>query len=182
MNPPDPSTENEHTVLVCILFITLILFSFSLCAGLHVLTMIGDRENKMRYLLNYIGLKPSAYVLGNILFDVATYFIAANVFLALLYLMGLEFMHSGWLEMLAVLTCHGYASITLTYLISLNFKTAVFAFNKIGYWYVIFGLLLPLVVSTILGLSIAFQHTSAFFQKFQYVLALDPFYGLVSGL
>jgi hypothetical protein len=127
--------------------------------------MIGDRESKMRYLLNYIGLKPSAYVLGNVIFDVATYFIAANVFLLVLVIMGMEFMHTGWFKILSVLTCHGYASITLTYLVSLNFKTSVFAFNKIGYWYVIFGLLLPLVVSVILALSIAFKHTSSFFRK-----------------
>ena len=117
--------------------------------------MIGERETKMRYLLNYIGLKPSAYVLGNVIFDTAVYFLGANVFLLILYIMGMEFMHTGWFDILGVLTCHGFASITLSYLISFSFKTSVFAFNKIGYWYVIFGLILPLVISVILALSIA---------------------------
>ena len=75
----------------------------------------------------------------------------------------------------------GFSIITLTYLVSFIFKNAVYAFNKIGVWYVIFGLVLPMVITIILAVSL-FSNGTKFLMAWQYVLSADPFVGLAGGL
>lgn len=75
----------------------------------------------------------------------------------------------------------GFSIISLTYLVSFIFKNSVYAFNKIGMWYVIFGLVLPMVLTIILAVSIMTDGTN-FLMGWQYFLSADPFVGLAAGL
>ena len=75
----------------------------------------------------------------------------------------------------------GLEIITLTYLVSFVFKNSVYAFNKIGMWYVIFGLILPMVLTILVALALAFASIESFY-TWQGILCLDPFVGLALGL
>jgi hypothetical protein len=82
---------------------------------------------------------------------------------------------------LGIMACFGLEIITLTYLVSFIFKNAVYAFNKIGMWYVIFGLILPMVLTILAGLAFLFRSVDSLY-TWQAILCLDPFVGLALGL
>jgi hypothetical protein len=73
----------------------------------------------------------------------------------------------------------GFSIISLTYLVSFILKNAVYAFNKIGIWYVIFGLVLPMVLTLLIAAS---SKNDIYLISWQYVACLDPFVGLAGGL
>jgi len=149
--------NNQITFILCFIFIVLILFAFSICAGLYILTFVSDRETKLRYLFNFVGLKPSAYLVGNFIFDIVPFMISTGIFIAMLYILNLKYLYAGWDMILGIMACFGIEIITLTYLVSFIFKKSVYAFNKIGMWYVIFGLVLPMVLTLLVGLALAFS-------------------------
>jgi hypothetical protein len=72
----------------------------------------------------------------------------------------------------------------LTYLVSFCFKSSVYAFNKIGMWYVIFGLILPMVLTVVVGLTLALSGAGSidFLYGWAGLLCTDPFVGLALGL
>ncbi len=142
---------------------------------------MSDRENKLRYLYNFVGLKPAAYLFGNFLFDIIPYIISTGVFIAMLFIMKLDYLSNGWVDILGIMASFGVSIITLTYLVSFIFKKSVYAFNKIGIWYVIFGLVLPMVLTIIVALPIMFA-THSSIDGWQALVCMDPFVGLALGL
>jgi MFS family permease len=169
-----------YVVVLCSIFIIFMLFAFSVCAGLYIITFVSDRENKLRYLFNFIGLKPTAYLVGNLLYDFIPYILSTGIFIGMLYIMNLKFLYKGWDQILGIMACFGLSIITLTYLVSNIFKKSTYAFNKIGMWYMIIGLLLPMVLTLIVAL--AFIRSEYGLQNWQYILLVDPFFGLAAGL
>jgi hypothetical protein len=85
--------NDSVTLILCIIFVVLILFAFSICAGLYILTFVSDRETKLRYLFNFVGLKPSAYLFGNFIFDIVPFMISTGIFIAMLYIMDLKYLY-----------------------------------------------------------------------------------------
>ncbi len=84
---------------------------------------------------------------------------------------------------LGIMACFGIEIITLTYLVSFIFKKSVYAFNKIGMWYVIFGLVLPMVLTLLVVLALAFSRgLEGGVKVWQGILFMDPFVGLALGL
>lgn len=151
------------TMILCVIFIVLILFAFSICAGLYILTFVSDRETKLRYLYNFVGLKPSAYIVGNFIFDVVPFMISTGIFISMIYIMNLTYLYKSWKIILGVMATFGLEIITLTYLVSFIFKNSVYAFNKIGMWYVIFGLILPMVLTLLVALALLFASIESFY-------------------
>ena len=86
------------------------------------MTFVGDRESKLRYLYNFVGLKPLAYFTGNFLFDFLPYMLSTGIFVGMLFVMNLEFLYRGWRTILGVMASFGFSIITLTYLVSFVFK------------------------------------------------------------
>lgn len=107
--------------------------------------------------------------------------ISTGIFIIMLYIMDLKYLYSGWDMILGIMACFGLEIITLTYLVSFIFKNAVYAFNKIGMWYVIFGLILPMVLTILVGLAFLFRSVDSLY-TWQVILCLDPFVGLALGL
>ncbi len=84
---------------------------------------------------------------------------------------------------LGIMACFGIQIITLTYLVSFIFKKSVYAFNKIGMWYVIFGLVLPMVLTLLVVLALAFAGgIEGGVKVWEGILCMDPFVGLALGL
>jgi hypothetical protein len=94
LNQDNNFNDNDAvTMILCIIFIVLILFAFSICAGLYILTFVSDRETKLRYLYNFVGLKPAAYLFGNFIFDVVPYMISTGIFIAMIYALNLTYLY-----------------------------------------------------------------------------------------
>jgi hypothetical protein len=90
------------------MFIVLMLFAFSVCSGLYIITFSSDRENKLRYLYNFIGLKPLAYLLGNLIFDIIPYTISTGVFMGMLFIMDLRYLSHGWQAVMGIMMSFGF--------------------------------------------------------------------------
>jgi len=90
------------------MFIVLMLFAFSVCSGLYIITFSSDRENKLRYLYNFVGLKPLAYLLGNLIFDIIPYTISTGVFMAMLFIMDLRYLSNGWQGVMGIMMSFGF--------------------------------------------------------------------------
>jgi hypothetical protein len=57
---------------------------------------VSDREKKLRYLYNFVGLKPAAYLFGNLIFDYVPFLISTAIFIGMLFVLDLEYLYKGW--------------------------------------------------------------------------------------
>jgi hypothetical protein len=156
-----------------------LLFAFSVCSGLFILTFVEDREKRLRHVLKMVGAKSVSYFFGNLIADLLLFIVCTGIFIALLFPLGLTYIYRDWALVLAVMSSFGFALITLTYLASFIFKDAIYAFNKIGVWYMIVGLILPLVLTIllVLGLMLSWNpNTFSWLKGWTYVLLIDPFW------
>lgn len=124
---------------------------FAVSAGLFVLGLVGDREYKLRYLLNFIGMKTFPYILGNLLFDFLIYLVPSLGFVLLLYPMQITEFTTSAGDVTAILLCFGLSLITMTYFIGFVFQSSNTAFRTLGILYMLLGFVVPLLVSTVLG-------------------------------
>jgi len=152
------------------------------CSGLYIITLVEEREKRLRHVLKVVGVKTSAYFMGNLLADLLLFFLSTMIFIALLFPLGLSLLYNDWPRVLAIISSFGFALITLTYLASFVFKNATYAFNKIGMWYMIFGLALPLVMTFILALILIISRSDNWIYTWMYVLLVDPFWPFAHSL
>jgi hypothetical protein len=158
------------------------LFAFSVCSGLFIITLVEDREKRLRHILKVVGTQSTAYFFGNLIADLLVFVLCTVIFIGLLYPLDLAYLYRGWQPVLAIMSSFGFALITLTYLASFVFKQAVYAFDKIGMWYMIIGLALPMVLTLVLALALAFSRSGDWIFTWMYVLLIDPFWPLAQGL
>lgn len=150
------------------------LIGFALCSGVFVLCPVNDREFKLRYLLNFIGMKSFPYYIGNLLFDMTLYMVPAIGFMLILAMMQIENFDYTKGPIFAVMICFGPALICLTYCFSFVFDSSNTAFRSLGIIYVIVGWAVPITVTSVLssikGIPVEVSKivTGTFY--------LDPFY------
>jgi len=158
------------------------LFAFSICSGLFIITLVEEREKRLRHVLKVVGVKTSAYFVGNLIADMLLFLISSAIFIALLYPLNLPYLYRDWPRVFAIMSSFGFALITLTYLASFVFKNATYAFNKIGMWYMIVGLALPVVLTILLALIMLFNRSGDWIFTWMYVLLIDPFWPFAHSL
>jgi len=56
-----------------VMFPVLQIFGILLSSGIFIFTPVEDREQKLRYLLNFAGMRSSAYFIGLLLADVVIF-------------------------------------------------------------------------------------------------------------
>ena len=132
---------------------TFVLLGFSLCSGLFILAPVADKENKLRHLLNFIGMKPLAYYVGSYLTDLIFFMVPTIGFIILLFPLNVRYfiINGSWAILLAAMTTFGLSMISLTYLMSFIIKNANNAFKYIGAIFILIGLFIPGFVGGILG-------------------------------
>jgi hypothetical protein len=133
--------------------VTFVLLGFSLCSGLFILAPVADKENKLRHLLNFIGMKPLAYYVGSYLTDLIFFMVPTIGFIILLFPLNVRYfiINGSWAILLAAMTTFGLSMISLTYLMSFIIKNANNAFKYIGAIFILIGLFIPGFVGGILG-------------------------------
>lgn len=135
------------------MFSFFVLTGFSLCTGLFILAPVADREQKLRQMLNFIGMKTVSYFTGNFLADLVLFTIPTLGFTVLLFPLGVTYLikDGAWALFLAIMITFGLSLIALTYLLSFLFKSANTAFKTIGIVYFIGGCILPTVAGGIIA-------------------------------
>lgn len=163
------------------LFVTFVLLGFSLCSGLFILAPVADKENKLRHLLNFIGMKPIAYYVGSYLTDIVFFMVPTIGFIIILFPLNVRYfiINGTWALLLAVMTTFGLSMISLTYLLSFMFVNANNAFKYSGIIFLLIGLFLPGIVGGILG---AVTQYGTAFKIFRYVMTLDPFWNFSDSM
>jgi hypothetical protein len=163
------------------LFVTFVLLGFSLCSGLFILAPVADKENKLRHLLNFIGMKPIAYYVGSYLTDIVFFMVPTIGFIIILFPLNVRYfiINGTWALLLAVMTTFGLSMISLTYLLSFMFVNANNAFKYSGIIFLLIGLFLPSIVGGILG---AVTQYGTAFKIFRYVMTLDPFWNFSDSM
>jgi hypothetical protein len=127
----DPQAEKAYTLIASYLFAFFVLIGFSLAGGIFILAIVADKENKLRHLMNFVGMKPLAYYMGNIVADFILFSIPTCGFIILLFPLDIKYfiMNGSWAVFLAVMLSFGISMITLTYLFSFMFSSANVAFK-----------------------------------------------------
>jgi hypothetical protein len=163
------------TVFTSSLFAFFVLLGFSLCSGMFILSPVSDKENKLRHLLNFIGMKSISYYVGNFLADVVLFIIPTIGFIILLFPLDVKYfiMNGSWALLLAMMISFGVSMITLTYLFSFLFTNANNAFKTIGVIFLIGGSIVPAFIGDILGFV---TEMGTGYKIFRYVFILDPFW------
>lgn len=149
----NPNVQQFLAYFSSTMFAFFVLLSFSLCSGLYILSPVTDRQNKLRHLLNFIGLKPLAYYIGSYLADIILFIIPTLGFMILLYPLGVKyfFMNFAWAKLIVVFGTFGLSMIALTYLLSFMFANPNTAFKNIGVLYLIVGTMVPNFIGLLLA-------------------------------
>jgi hypothetical protein len=163
------------------LFVTFVLLGFSLCSGLFILAPVADKENKLRHLLNFIGMKPLAYYTGSYLTDLVFFMVPTLGFIILLFPLNVRYfiINGTWALLLASMTTFGLSMISLTYLLSFMYVNANNAFKYSGIIFLLIGLFIPGIVGGILS---AVSDYGVPFKIFRYLLTLDPFWNFSDSM
>ena len=154
------------------------LIGFSTSAGIFILAPVSEREFKLRYLMNFLGLKSLAYYLGNLITDVSLITLPILGFLVIMAVLSFEAFKNAWYLVLILLVCFGYSLITLTYLFNFFFDKSQTAFRMIGVIYLLVGFLLP---NILLSIILAALSTSSM-KVFNIIFSVDPFYSFTLSM
>jgi ABC-2 family transporter protein len=180
---PDPRRpgDDSKTTIISFLFSFFVLTGFSLCTGLFILSPVADRQNNLRQMLNFIGMKPLAYYTGSFLADIVLFTLPTLGFIGLLFPMNIQYlyMNGSWAVFLAVMVSFGISLIAVTYLISFMFANANSAFKSIGLVYFLLGCILPVAIGFV---SLLFDRHMQAYRFFKYLFAVIPFQNFGEGM
>ena len=177
-NPDDnPDFQQAMTLITSNLFAFFVLLGFSLCSGLYILQTVKDKENKLRHLLSFIGMKPLAYYLGSFMADLLMFIIPTLLLISLLYPLGVKYyiINGAWAQLIALMTSFGMCLITMTYLISFMFQNTDRAFRSIGIIYLLGGTFIPNFLGT---LVVGISQSITVYKIFRYIMLANPFWNL----
>mmetsp|Transcript_41165 Transcript_41165/g.62599 ORF Transcript_41165/g.62599 Transcript_41165/m.62599 type:complete len:212 (+) Transcript_41165:2298-2933(+) len=116
-------------VMFAILFPIFILISLFVSSGVYVISPVSDREDKLRYLLNFAGMRPASYYIGLFMGDVFIFLIPTAILIGgswALKLSGIS-ERAGWIYL--ALFVFSYSFIQLNYLVGFLFTKAETAFK-----------------------------------------------------
>lgn len=96
-----------------------------------VIAPVKDREDKIRYLLNFAGIRSISYYVGLFLADFLLYGITISILMLMSKLLGLGAFNEHAGAIYGILMCFGYPLITFVYLGSFLFSKNETAFKYI---------------------------------------------------
>ena len=73
-----------------IIYMVWLIFSLAQCSGIAVENPVLERETRIRYYLNVLGMSHSAYWLGNFCFDLLLFAVQATIMITLVYPLNLK--------------------------------------------------------------------------------------------
>ena len=127
------------------------LIGFALCSGLFIVGLVYDREQKLRYLMNFAGLQSLPYFIGNFLADFILFLFPTIAFIILLFAMNIEAFSGYEPTIFLIILCFGVGLIGMTYFVSYLFIDSTKAFQVIGTLYIVIGFVLPIALTSLLA-------------------------------
>jgi len=105
-----------------IIYMIWIIFSLAQCSGIAVENPVLERETKIRYYLNVLGLSQTAYWCGNFAFDMMCYCMQAFLMIILVYPLRLRAFQDQIGSMIKLMAFFGPAHTLFSYFISFGFS------------------------------------------------------------
>lgn len=128
--------------------------------------------------MHFVGIKPTAYYIGNFLCDYVLYLIPTIFFIILLFPMKIESFTNNWHLILAIMSSFGLALIALTYFVGFVFSKSDNAFRQIGVVYIVIGYFVPNTIGSVLTILTGEQGS----RVIRYILFIDPFFPFYESL
>ena len=111
------------------MFPVLQIFGILISSWIFIFTPVEDREQKLRYLLNFAGMRSSAYFIGLLLADVVIFCIPQILLAILFYILKVDvIMQHFWMFWFSIFM-FGCALITLIYSVNSFFRESEHAFK-----------------------------------------------------
>ena len=103
--------------------------SLILSSGLFVITTVKDREDKLRYLLNFAGISSVAYYWGIFMADLILFVIPTICIFILSAILQVKTFSDNWVSLVPVFITFGMSYIPLSYVTAFLFTNADTAFK-----------------------------------------------------
>jgi hypothetical protein len=127
------------------MFPIFILIGYLTSIALYVIVPVNDKFNKTRYLLNFAGMRSSAYYIGLFLADFIIYSISNILLVGFVFALDLGVFTKNAGNLLLILTVLGFPYITLAYLLGFGFKDPEAAFKWV-FWIALMTYLIPIIL------------------------------------
>jgi len=125
----------------------LISIGFVTSSGVYLITTVKDREDKLRYLLNFGGMRSLSYYVGIVLADFTLYLIPTIAFVIVILILKIDaFTNEIWL-FIATLMLFGLDLINLSNTLGYFFKNVDSAFKNSTIFMLLLGIVLPLIAA-----------------------------------
>lgn len=100
-------------------------------SSLYVITPVKDRQDKLRYLLNFAGISSHAYYFGIFLADMVLFTIPCSLIVTLAYAFQIEAFTNNAASILGTMITFGLGFIPFLYICSFLFKDVESAFKYV---------------------------------------------------
>ena len=133
--------DDVQNLILGIAFPVLNNLGLILTCGVFVFTPVEDRELKLRYLLNFAGMRSSAYYIGYFFADWIIFSINQTLLVLMFFVMKIQlFEDHAWMYYLCV-EVFGFAFISSIYALNFFFDKGETSFKYITLFMMIFGIL-----------------------------------------
>lgn len=168
-------------ILITFLFPILLVLGLCITSGVYLITSVTDRAEKLRYLLNFGGMRSIPYFLGLSVADYLIYIVPSALFVVLVKILNIQaFEESAGYFFISLMT-FGVGFINLSNLIGFTFKDANSAFKYANYWMIGLGFGVPYGTTILQGIfNLTSKDSMIIIQRV--CLAISPFTGLFSSL
>jgi hypothetical protein len=150
------------------MFPIFILIGYLSSIALYTIVPVTDKFNKTRYLLNFAGMRSSAYYIGLFLSDFVIYSISNFLLVGFVFVLDLGVFTENAGNLFLILTILGFPYIALAYLMGFLFKEPETAFKWV-FWIALATYVIPIILmgsfmpkSLIPTLEIVFKVSSPF--------------------
>jgi hypothetical protein len=113
--------------------------------GLYVVVPVDDKFNKTRYLLNFAGIRSSAYYIGIFMADYVIYSISSFLLFGFVFVLDLGVFTENAGNLLLILAASGLPYITMAYLFGFIFDNSETAFKWV-FWLSLFTYAIPQIL------------------------------------
>lgn len=152
---------------------------FSVSSGLYSYTTVSDREGKLRYLLNFGGMKSFSYIFGIMMADWLIFTIPSIIFVLLMLILKIEIFTGSPGHLVATLVGFGFAFINLNNFVGFRFKDVSSAYVSATIFMLLLGLALP-VLTWILAAAI--KGDNELYYMNAVICFISPFFPLRDNL
>lgn len=161
-DPDSASADDLEQTVVGTAFPFLVLGGIAFSQGAFILTSVKDKEDKLRYLLNFAGMSSFSYWIGMFLADIILYLIPITLLIIFSFILSIKQFSDNAGALYLIFVLFGMPFIAMIYLTGFMFSKSEAAFK--------YGLLIVILVT---GVSMIFTIWSSGWMAF--VAHTNPF-------